>query len=132
VPFHLTGRGTTTRPMGQADGNPVFTIDLNFVDHQLRISTPDGRAVAIAHPHPFDLPDADRWFADDTEHASYDPAWASRSWMVLSQVNLVLEEFAGRFSGKASPGAPLLAHLRPRPHPLCRTVRSSSRPPSTR
>jgi Family of unknown function (DUF5996) len=59
--------------------------------------------VALAHPYPFDLPDADRPFADDTEHASYDPAWARRYWMVLSQVNLVLEEFAARFSGKVSP-----------------------------
>jgi hypothetical protein len=130
VPFHLTGRGITTRPMGQTDGNPIFTIDFDFLDHQLRISTLDGRAatvplrgqsvasfhdqtlqalaelgitVAIAHPHPFDLPDAHRPFADDTEHASYDPAWASRYWRVLSQVNLVLEEFAARFSGKVSP-----------------------------
>jgi hypothetical protein len=36
VPFHLTGRGITTRPMGQADGNRIFTIDFDFVDHQLR------------------------------------------------------------------------------------------------
>jgi len=62
-----------------------------------------GITVAIAHPHPFDLPDADRPFADDTTHASYDPAWASRYWQVLSQVNLLLEEFAARFSGKVSP-----------------------------
>ena len=130
VPFHLTGRGITTRPMGQVDGNPIFTIDFDFVDHQLRIATLDGRALAvplsgqsvasfcdqtmaalaslgisaaIAHPYPFDLPDADRPFADDTEHASYDPAWARRYWVVLSQVNLVLEEFAARFSGKVSP-----------------------------
>ena len=42
VPFHLTGRGITTRPMGQVDGNPIFTIDFDFVDHQLRIATLDG------------------------------------------------------------------------------------------
>jgi hypothetical protein len=59
--------------------------------------------VAISRPYPFDLPDADRPFADDTEHASYDPAWATRYWQVLSQVNLLLEEFAARFSGKVSP-----------------------------
>jgi hypothetical protein len=116
--------------MGKVDGNPIFAIDFDFVDHQLCVHTLDGRAaavplqgqsvasfhdqtlealaeleisVAIAHPHPFDLPDADRPFADDTEHASYDPAWARRYWQVLSQVNLVLEEFAARFSGKVSP-----------------------------
>jgi hypothetical protein len=130
VPFHLTGRGITTRTMGQVDGNPIFTIDFDFIDHQLRTHTLDGRAVAvplqgqsvasfhdqtlqalaelgitvaIAHPYPFDLPDADRPFADDTEHANYDPAWASRYWQVLGQVNLVLEEFAARYAGKVSP-----------------------------
>jgi Family of unknown function (DUF5996) len=130
VPFHLTGRGITTRPMGQVDGNPVFTIDFDFVDHQLRVHTLDGSTVAfpltgqsvasfhrhvfqaldrlgvkvdVAIPRPFDLPDAHRRFADDTEHASYDPTWASRYWVVLSQVNLLLEEFAARFSGKVSP-----------------------------
>src|SRR5215211_6007814 len=130
VPFHLTGRGITTRPMGQIDGNPIFAIDFDFIDHQLQIHTLEGRAmmiplqgqsvatfhnqtlqalaglgitVTITHPYPFDLPDADRPFADDTTHARYDPAWASRYWQVLSQVNLVLEEFAARFSGKVSP-----------------------------
>ena len=47
VPFHLTGRGITTRPMGRADGNPIFTIDFDFIDHQLHIHTLDGRAVAV-------------------------------------------------------------------------------------
>jgi hypothetical protein len=130
VPFHLTGRGITTRPMGQVDGNPIFTVDFDFVDHELRIHTLDGRATAfplqgqsvasfhrstlealealgvavdIAIPRPFDLPDADRPFADDTEHASYDPALATRYWVVLSRVNLLLEEFAARFAGKVSP-----------------------------
>jgi hypothetical protein len=130
VPFHLTGRGITTRPMRTVDGGAVFTIDFDFVDHQLRINTVDGGVVAlplegqsvasfydrllralaalevnvrIAHPWPYDLPDAGRRFADDTEHAGYDPAWASRYWRVLSQVNLLLEELAARFSGKVSP-----------------------------
>jgi len=129
VPFHLTGRGISTRPMGQVDGNPVFTIDFDFVDHQLRVQTLDGavafplegRSVAtfyretmealgglgvevdLAIATPFDLPDAGRPFAEDTEHASYDPAWAGRYWRVLSKVNLLLEEFAARFSGKVSP-----------------------------
>jgi hypothetical protein len=116
--------------MDQAGTQPGFTIDFDFLDHQLRINTLDGRAVAvplqgqsvasfhdqtlqalaelgitvaIAHPHPYDLPDAGRPFAADTEHASYDPVWVNRYWRVLSQVNLVLEEFAARFSGKVSP-----------------------------
>jgi uncharacterized protein DUF5996 len=130
VAFHLTGRGITSRPMGRADGNPIFTIDFDFVDHQLLVTTGDGKAVSfplygqsvasfyrgtldalqalgvevsITRPTPFGLPDSHRQFADDTEHASYDPVWVTRCWQVLSQVNLVLEEFAAGFSGKASP-----------------------------
>ncbi|MEU8840513.1 DUF5996 family protein [Streptomyces roseus] len=130
VPFHLTGRGITTRPMGGSGGNPVFTIDFDFVDHRLTASALDGsttsfpllgRSVAsfyretlaalgrigvtvtLPHPHPYTLPDAHRPFAEDTEHASYDPFWVNRHWQVLSQVNLVLEEFASGFCGKISP-----------------------------
>jgi len=130
VPFHLTGRGITTRPMGLVDGNPIFTIDFDFVDHQLLVGTVDGRAmsfplygqsvasfyrdtvaalealdvrVTIELPRPFDLPDAGRPFAEDTEHVTYDPLQANRYWRILSQVTLVLEEFAAGFSGKASP-----------------------------
>ena len=47
VPFHLTGRGITTRPMGLVDGNPIFTIDFDFVGHQLVVSTVDGRTSAF-------------------------------------------------------------------------------------
>ena len=130
VPFHVTGQGITTRPMGGTDGNPIFTIDFDFVGHRLTACSLDGRStsfplagqsvatfyrrtldalesigvtVAIEHPHPFGLPDADRPFAEDTEHASYDPFWVNRYWQVLSQVNLVLEEFSAGFSGKISP-----------------------------
>ncbi|WP_030987829.1 DUF5996 family protein [Streptomyces sp. NRRL WC-3744] len=130
VPFHVTGRGITTRPMGQVDGNPIFTVDFDFVDHRLIVMTLDGEErsfplpgqsvasfydqtlatlaalgvrVDIAIPRPFDLPDADRPFAEDTEHATYDPVAANRYWRVLSQVASVLEEFAAGFSGKASP-----------------------------
>ena len=129
VPLHLTGRGLTTRPMS-VDGVRIFSIDLDLIDHRLDLTTADGPrwsfplvgqsvagftaelrrgldalgiAVDVALPHPFDLPDSDRPFADDTEHAAYDPAAVTRYWQILGQVNLVLEEFAGRFSGKTSP-----------------------------
>lgn len=128
VPLHLTGRGTTTRPMGL---DPTFAIDFDFVDHRLVVNALDGRtasfpltgrsvadfhtglvgalgavgvdAAGLADARPFDLPDADRPFAEDTEHATYDPAAVTRYWQVLSQVNLLLEEFAGSFTGKTSP-----------------------------
>lgn len=127
VPFHLTGRGITSRPMGR---RPIFCIDFDFLDHRLEINTVKGVRysfglpglsvaafhdelmaglaavgvdVEIARPYPFDLPDADRPFAADTEHATYDQDAVTRYWRVLSQVNLLLEDFAGRFSGKTSP-----------------------------
>jgi hypothetical protein len=127
VPFHLTGRGITTRPMGW---DPIFAIDFDFLYHRLEIATTDGvrhsfalpglsvadfsarlthglRALgidpAIRFPYPFDLPDANRPFAEDTEHRTYDPSAVTRYWRVLSQVNMLLEDFAARWSGKSSP-----------------------------
>lgn len=128
VPFHLTGSGLTTRPM-RADGT-IFCIDLDLLDHRLDVTTVAGRrqsfalagqsvasftaeldrclasagvAVTVARPRPFDLPDADRPFAQDDEHATYDQDAVTRYWRVLSELNLLLEEFAGRWAGKTSP-----------------------------
>ena len=59
IPFHVTGRGITTRPMG---ADPIFTIDFDFLNHRLDINTTDGQRqralrrlagqgdVRIAHP----------------------------------------------------------------------------------
>ena len=125
VPFHLTGRGITTRPMGL---DPVFAIDFDFVDHRLVVNVATGESVSFPlaglsvatfhtrvfdalaslgiHPHiravPFDLADAVP-FAQDTAHATYDPQWANRYWRVLGQVAQLLEELAGRCYAKTSP-----------------------------
>lgn len=126
VPFHLTGRGITTRPMGS---KPIFAIDFDFVDHRLVVTTDTGRmesfpligqsvasfyeqtlsvlgelgiGVVIERPEPYDLADSTP-FGDDTMHRDYDPVWVNRYWRILSEVNVILEEFAGRFSGKTSP-----------------------------
>lgn len=125
VPFHLTGRGLTTRPMGW---DPVFAIDFDFVDHRLLINTTSGESVsfpltglsvaafyervfsglgflgidASIRPVPFDLADTTP-FNEDTTHHSYDPGQVNRSWRVLSHVGLLLEEFAGRSFAKTSP-----------------------------
>ena len=61
-----------------------------------------GIGIVIERPEPFDLTDTTR-FADDVEHRTYDPFWINRYWRILSEVNLILEGFAGRFSGKTSP-----------------------------
>ena len=126
IPFHLTGRGLTTRPMGF---DPVFAIDLDLVDHRLEVAVADGRRASFPLPElsvaafyrqlldtlatlglpatvdlpvPFDL--ADRTpFAEDEHHASYDRDRVTRYWVVLGQVAQVLEEFAGRSYAKTSP-----------------------------
>ncbi|MFF4652237.1 DUF5996 family protein [Streptomyces sp. NPDC001380] len=130
VPFHLTGRGMTTRPMGLGDDGGFFCVDFDFTAHRLEVTAGDGSAAsfalpglsvaafhdrlraalagvgahaAIALPRPFDLPDSGRPFAEDEEHCTYDPAQANRYWRILSQVNLVLEEYAAQWSGKTSP-----------------------------
>ncbi|WP_425578948.1 DUF5996 family protein [Streptomyces echinatus] len=108
VPFHVTGRGTHRPSDGQVDGNPIFTVDFDFVDHRLAVydagrrmqrSFPlSGQSVASFYDQdtwplcaalgvrgehryshgPSILPDADRPFAEDTEHATYDPVAANR------------------------------------------------------
>lgn len=125
VPLHLTGRGLTSRPMGS---DPIFAIDFDFVAHRLIVNSVAGDTVSFPlpglsvaafyarllaalgalgidvtiRPVPFDLPDGTP-FAEDTDHASYDPMWVNRYWQVLGQVALVLEEFAGRSYAKTSP-----------------------------
>ncbi|MFC4036220.1 DUF5996 family protein [Streptomyces polygonati] len=130
VPFHLTGQGITTRPMGPVQGGETFCVDFDFVAHRLAVRTLSGREASFPltgrsvadfyrdtltalislgigvepeHPYPYDLPDARRPFAEDHEHHAYDPAAVTRYWRVLSQVNLLLEEYAAGFSGKTSP-----------------------------
>ncbi|MBR8744231.1 DUF5996 family protein [Nocardiopsis sp. MG754419] len=130
VPFHLTGTGITTRPMGLVDGNPVFTVDFDLVRHRLVASNLDGETASfplqghsvssfylrlqsaldslgvdgsIPDATPFDLTDGDRPFVEDHQHATYVPEHATKYWRILSRVNLVLEEFAAGFSGKTSP-----------------------------
>ncbi|MFE9011648.1 DUF5996 family protein [Streptomyces cyaneofuscatus] len=130
VPFHLTGDGITTRPSGPLGDGTVFTVDFDFTAHRLRVSTLDGRRVSFPltglsvgdfyraftgtlahlgisvvpeHSYPFDLPDAARPFAEDDEHATYDPAAVNRYWTILTQVMLILEKYAAGYSGKTSP-----------------------------
>jgi hypothetical protein len=130
VPFHLTGSGITTRPMGPTDTGEVFTIDFDFTEHRLEVRTLSGRRESFPltdrsvadfyrdltgtlislgidtepeHPYPFDLPDHRRAFAFDTEHRSYDPQAVGRYWHILTQVTQLLELYATGYSGKTSP-----------------------------
>ncbi|WP_305784486.1 DUF5996 family protein [Symbioplanes lichenis] len=140
VTLYPSARGLTTSAVPHPDG--LFEIEFDFVDHQLRIRTDDGRTASIRlepktvaafyrettaalaalglepdiHAVPNEVERAIP-FADDEEHGDYDPAAARAFWQQLVHVARVLERFRSGFVGKASPvhyfwGAMDLAHTR--------------------
>lgn len=129
VTFYVTPRGLTTSAMPH--GTRTFSIDFDFLDHVLRIAVSDGgsRTVPLRPQSVADFYAATRdalrslgldvriWgtpveiegpipFAQDREHASYDPGAAERFWRILVQTDRVFTDFRSRFLGKVSP-----AHL---------------------
>jgi hypothetical protein len=126
VPLYVSAHGLTTSPIPTPDG--IFEIEFDFVAHALRITTSwdQSRMMPLAPqtvadfyqnfmallkslgisvkiwPMPVEIPSPIR-FDQDTTHASYDPAYATRLWRVLASTDAVLKEFRGRFIGKASP-----------------------------
>ncbi|HJU90824.1 MAG TPA: DUF5996 family protein [Gemmatimonadaceae bacterium] len=126
ITFYLTPRGFTTSAM--QSGDRTIAVDFDFIDHQLLIRASDGavRRLALAPRSVADfyaeytsaMRDLDLrfrlWpvpvevevaipFAQDREHASYDPETANRAWRILAQSDRVMKQFRGRFIGKASP-----------------------------
>jgi hypothetical protein len=126
VVLYITPRGLTTSPI--PDGSRTFQIELDFIDHALRISTSDGArrqfslaghsvasfyAAIIAalaqlgihvaiNEMPNELPDPIR-FSQDYQHASYDPDAVRRFLQILENVDRVFKQFRTSFLGKASP-----------------------------
>jgi hypothetical protein len=126
VPLYVTSRGLTTSPI--PFGGRIFQIDLDFIEHGLRISVDDGRregfalrsrSVADFHTElmgrmrslgievriwtmPCEIEHPIR-FEDDHRHATYDAEFANRFWRVLVQADRVLTAFRARFLGKVSP-----------------------------
>jgi hypothetical protein len=126
VALYVTARGLTTSPI--PDGTRTFQIDLDFIDHALRISTSDGaqRQLALAGQSvasfyaaimaalreldihididemPNELPEPIR-FSEDNQHASYDPDAVRRFFQILVNVDRVFKQFRTSFLGKASP-----------------------------
>jgi hypothetical protein len=126
IALYVTARGLTTSPI--QDGAGTFQIDLDFIDHALRISTSDGttREFALAghsvasfyaavmtalaelgihvviDEMPNELPDPIR-FSQDKQHASYDPDAVRRFFQILSNADRVFKQFRTGFLGKASP-----------------------------
>jgi Family of unknown function (DUF5996) len=126
IVLYVSARGLTTSPIPNGAG--TFQIDLDFIDHALRISTSDGatREFALAghsvasfyaavmatlaelgihvaiDEMPNELPEPIR-FSQDTQHASYDPDAVRRFFQILANVDRVFKQFRTGFLGKASP-----------------------------
>src|SRR5216684_8086666 len=110
IALYVTARGLTTSPI--QDGAGTFQIDLDFIDHVLRVSTSDGaqrqfafagQSVASFHAAilavlaelgihitidemPSELPEPIR-FSQDNKHASYDPNAVRRFLQILVNVD---------------------------------------------
>jgi hypothetical protein len=126
VTFYLTARGLTTSPVPY--GNRTFSIDFDFLSHQLILQTSDGRtgvlplepqSVAAFYRRlmhemgtldlhvdidktPNEVPDPIRFDRDEL-HRSYDPDYANRFWRILVQADRILKQFRSGFTGKCSP-----------------------------
>lgn len=126
IALHLTARGLRTQLLPH--GNRSFTVEFDFVGHQLVIATTDGetrtlplepRTVADFYrevmatlgamslpvkvwPVPVEIPDPVP-FEQDTQHRSYDSGLANRFWRILVQVERVFSASRCEFLGKASP-----------------------------
>lgn len=126
VPLYVTTRGLTTAPM--THGDRTLSIEFDFIEHRLHIQDSDGHLRILPlvaqsvrdfylalfaelaaidvhvkiHPVPQECPVTSR-FADDIEHASYDPERVHACWQVLRRIEPVFQIFRARFRGKCSP-----------------------------
>jgi hypothetical protein len=126
VSLHVTARGLATRNLPH--GERSFSMEFDFIGHQLVIRTTDGdvralplksRSVAEFYREvmdilrnmelpvtirsmPVEIPSPIR-FENDTIHHSYDPEFAHRFWRILFQVERVFTACRCQFIGKCSP-----------------------------
>lgn len=129
VPFYLSSRGITTRPIPYKDIQ--FEMSFDFIDHLFVITSSgghvkstqlqDGLSVSKFHTRvfedlnelgiypkiiavPYDMPTISKEpFKADSAHKSYDKEYVNRFWRILSQVDSVFQEFRGKFIGKCTP-----------------------------
>jgi len=122
VALYVTARGLTTSAI--PDGQRVFDLELDFVEHRLVIRCSDGGPAVVelrpasvadfyaetmsalrglgidvqiqARPNEVDL-------AVPFEHASYDPRAVGLLWQQLVQADRVISRFRSSFAGKVSP-----------------------------
>ena len=126
IAMQVTPRGLSTRTLPY--GDRTFSIQFDFIDHQLAICASDGetrtlplRPQTVADfyrefiatlesmklpvkiwPMPVEIPNP-IGFDLDTVHHSYDPVYANRCWRILSEAAQVLAASQCTFVGKCSP-----------------------------
>jgi hypothetical protein len=140
VTLYVTARGLTSSPIPH--GTRSFTMDFDFISHELAIRSSDGGARTVAlepqtvaafyarvmsaldaldlhvkiNPKPNEVVEAIP-FDQDVTHRAYDAEYANRFWRALVQMERVFTTFRARFIGKCSPihffwGGPDLAVTR--------------------
>ena len=129
ITHYLNPQGFTTGAIPYNDGFSSFSIDFNFIKHQLEIATSEGDFELIKLENglsvsdfytevfsilrtlkiyvkivdkPFDL-GIDKKFSDISEIHHYDKSYAERLWKTLLWTDGVFKEFSGRFYGKTCP-----------------------------
>jgi len=126
IALQITPRGLSTRTLPH--GRRTFTIEFDFIDHELVIRVSDGavrslplapRSVADFYrdvmrtlkemdlpvkiwPMPSELPEPIR-FDEDRIHSSYDRVYVDRFWRIIAQSERVLHAARCLFVGKCSP-----------------------------
>lgn len=124
--LYVTPRGLTTGAIYCE--TRAFQIDFDFIAHELKIQSDDGRTAGFSlepqsvavfyrrigeqmkkldfevkiYPKPNEVPNPIPFDQDET-HASYDREYAGRFWRVLLQSDRVFKMFRARFVGKCSP-----------------------------
>ena len=66
--------------------------------HDLKAAGVEPRIRAVPYEAPSTIP-----FAEDRDHAAYDPASVQRYGQVLRVIHRYLQEFRSRFNGKSTP-----------------------------
>lgn len=127
VPFYVSTRGLTTRPVPYKNGS--FEIEFDFIEHRLKILTSDGGrcefglqdGLTVADFYrrvfenlsglgvetkiravPYEAPSTTP-FPEDEENKFYDKEYIERFRQILTGVSDIFEEFRGRFLGKSTP-----------------------------
>jgi len=129
IALQLTSRGLATRTLPH--GSRSFTIEFNFVDHELAVRATDGAAwtMPLARPRVLSVADFYRdvmtalagmalpvriWpmpvevespirFDENTAPGAYDPDSVNRFWRILVRTERVLSAARCSFLGKCSP-----------------------------